>query len=335
MSTDVPGGPDPHRRAKRALVGLYGGLLDDAGDAWLTGHLAACDACRVMAEQMATESAARIDDGRHLPASLMGRWRTEYPRLQGPVRAFVNAHIESCAECRRGLEILGHAVEVPAIAPRPVVRARSAFWGLLSTAKGRWVSAGGLVGATAMLVLMLNIVTRTGPEHVMGVARNEPVPGHASPTGRPATDIGPAGADPIAPRLTPDPAALVAWSDAEFPGSRAYAEISLDRTVTRGVGGADSVNVYRVKAGIRTLKILHPEAAFLVEGDSVRVRITLRTPSGMTLRRTLRVRELKRDRPLRLHLPDGVETGVYQFAYEFDPARHEPPIRGEVRVEVR
>ena len=340
---------DPHRRARHALVDRHAGMLEESEQVWFDEHLANCDACRAMAELMVSERDTIVTAGEHLPASLMARWTKEYPRLPELIRESADRHVQECSECRRGLELLGHTIVVPATAP--VVRARAtapvSFLDRIMSAIPRLAPAGGLATAVLAVVLMVNPTAR---QFVFG--GGDAVPGRVTPGGNDPA-MPPVASDPV-PQETPPsttggttgapvrpPAAvatepqLLAWSGSPAPATGGYAALTLDDPRMRGAGTADTLPAQTVVAGTRTLQLKHPEAVFLRAVGDFRVNITIVTPSGVTLTHRTTGEALRPDRPLRLDLPAGVEPGTYRYRYEFAPEAHEPPLQGEIRIVVR
>ncbi len=101
--------PDPHLWVRARFDARALGLLDEADDARFAAHLAECDACAVLAETHRANLPPSPRPTPHLPTTLIATWAHVSAELRGLERRMVREHLESCAECRRDLELLGHA----------------------------------------------------------------------------------------------------------------------------------------------------------------------------------------------------------------------------------
>lgn len=93
------------------LTARRAGLLTESEEQRFDRHLAECDQCRSNWEA-AIERDAGADTGPspgepHIPPPMLARWETARAELRGLERAMVREHLESCAECRQDLEVLG------------------------------------------------------------------------------------------------------------------------------------------------------------------------------------------------------------------------------------
>lgn len=132
---------DPHAWTRQRLVPLETGLLDEAEEQRIRGHLDGCAECSER-WNILREETPDADSGGHIPVQIMARWATASAKLQGLERAMVSRHLERCAECRADLQVLGFeptlmAARVVADVERPRVVAfdrnrrqqRSRVWG--------------------------------------------------------------------------------------------------------------------------------------------------------------------------------------------------------------
>ena len=83
------------------------GLLSPDDEALVRDHLLACDACRDAAGSARPESGWDPEGAGHIPDALLARWPQASASLRGLERFLVRRHLETCPECRQGLEILG------------------------------------------------------------------------------------------------------------------------------------------------------------------------------------------------------------------------------------
>ena len=165
------------------------GLLDDGEVTRLEQHLAECASCRALLDDESRAAALPEPASPHIPAEILGTWNNSIRTLRGLERAMVRRHLERCAECRRDLQVLGHAAELERVpeleaeeAPagtreavdvdparwRPGVRAGSpASHGAVERRRPHWATwalAGWATAATAAaIVLLLNLRRHEAP----------------------------------------------------------------------------------------------------------------------------------------------------------------------------
>lgn len=168
---------DPHAWVRQRLLPFETGLLDEAEEQRIRGHIDGCGECserwRILCEE-----AAQAEIGAHIPAAIMATWSLAGARLQGLERAMVERHLGRCADCREDLRVLGFE---PALGPARVAesvehpkvvaggrgqrhRGPSRDWGF-----GRWAMT--LWGPTATAAALLLAVMR-GPA-TRQLAQNE------------------------------------------------------------------------------------------------------------------------------------------------------------------
>lgn len=193
---------ESHDWVKGRLAAWRAGLLDEADDARIEAHLAACADCRATAEAFAV--APGEAPGAHVSPAILARWPQARTELRGLERALVRRHLERCAECRQDLESLGHAAVLefrpgwesgheldaapakPAIAAAPNVRIVRFDPGFFSH-RERWLAAWGAVASAAAVVLLVfgirggfegqPLSTPVGLRPAEGVIASEPLTG--------------------------------------------------------------------------------------------------------------------------------------------------------------
>ncbi|HXS81660.1 MAG TPA: hypothetical protein VN896_02995 [Methylomirabilota bacterium] len=325
---------DPHRRAQRALAERHAGILETTESAWLDSHLAGCDECRAVAQSLAETTRATGGGRGHLPSRLISRWATESQTMPDVVRGYAIRHLRDCEQCREAFRIVGQPlpIEVASAArERVVIAARPGLvrrWFRDSRA-GYWVAGAGLAAAAALVVVFVSM------QRTSGMATNTP-PDVQPPSVRDSTIAPtptPQGPGPSTQQRETVPALALAGGDDD--DVRGTDMLSLDQATVRGGGAApDSSRVFTVSSHARALRLAHPEAALLAGSESDSVAIAITMPSGMKLTCAARIGDLRIDRPLVLRIPKGIEPGRYRYEYQFS-THGEPPLRGEIRVELR
>src|SRR5262249_23481334 len=154
-----------------------------------------------------------------------------------------------------------------------------------------------------------------------------------SPGLAPGETAAPSGSPRGAPQGTQATEPLLALAGGgDDPGLSGLAEFPLDQSTVRGAEAPESTRGFTVARTPPAIRLSHPEAALLAEGDVRPVNITVTTPSGLRLECWARIGDLRQDRPLVLRFPQGTEVGVYRYVYVFGGRDAEAPIRGELRL---
>jgi hypothetical protein len=332
---------DEHSRAARALVEREAHLLDESESAWLSGHLAGCEACRRMSDDLAETRGQLRDDNRHLPTRVLSRWDTEFGRLPDLAREHALAHLESCEMCRGALRVAGHPLpaeitnrssESPSRVPidgtaRKVIPVPRAPW-WVSMWREPWVIGSGLAAAAGFMIFA-SIVP-----HVPETPSMRPAPVVTKP-GTPAVSVRPAPI-PAVPVPTPpaaEPQLSVSLSSGD-PGEETIARISLDRPRDRSAGGAAPAPAIDLPRGAHAIRMAHPEGVLLLDDRDDPFTLEVTRPSGGIARFTGRIADLQADRPLVLRWRGDAEPGLYHFVYTFGGASTEAPLSGEFKVSV-
>jgi len=146
---------DDHRWTLAHHLAWSVGLLDEADETRIQGHLDTCDDCR---DEFAITGAT---GRRHLPAAMIARWDSAKSSLSGLERRAVAEHLNTCGECRDDLRTFEHmpSLDAEPLAARPTPqrveapRTSSFLRGVLNGAMG------GVLGAIAATVVLMN----TGP----------------------------------------------------------------------------------------------------------------------------------------------------------------------------
>lgn len=93
------------------LAARRAGLLTESEEQRFDRHLAECDECRssweATIEKDAGAGTGHSPGEPHIPPAMLARWETARAELRGLERAMVREHLETCAECRQDLEVLG------------------------------------------------------------------------------------------------------------------------------------------------------------------------------------------------------------------------------------
>lgn len=98
-----------HDRYRELIPAFRAGLLEPSGEDLLRRHLAECEDCRVLADDLSLEDDPDGPEAEHIPVEILARWPDAARAVRGLERALVRAHLERCRECREELELLGHA----------------------------------------------------------------------------------------------------------------------------------------------------------------------------------------------------------------------------------
>ena len=262
---------DEHTRAIRRYVAWQAGLIDEEQVRASRAHIEACDDCRQQAEMLDVD-VSDPHEGGHLPADLLARWPAASAHLHGLERELVESHIGHCAECRAGLEFLGHVVALSAEAvssparspglagpanPARVIRLTPrrlnlrewmlTGWGGLATAACAALLVAGhpafMKSAEELAQVATNQV-QTSPEPPNAATRTSPPPAK-SPGIAPGETVRPPSPQPGAPASATVPSELLAANNTEPPGGASQAEVLLaaqivlgDNASSRGVGDA-------------------------------------------------------------------------------------------------
>lgn len=284
---------DPPIDAFRAgLLAFHEGLLTESEETAFREHLKGCEECRRLLETMDgdPESRPTAPDG-HIPSSLLARWDRNQKTLSGLERSLVRSHLESCAECRQDLVVLGFEPRlewVPELETRPVNKIhRMAPAPLASGQAGRatgkprllnmphrinwssWIMPTWATGATAAALLLVLRQAPNGPSVAQvsepgGIGVGHQVGGPSNPGTGSSVNAGQTS-------QTEEPSmSLIALGEVPRPSSM--------MGVTRG--GDDSpttINEVKVRdsANVVGLSFIPPEFR-----RNTRVRIRLKAPSG-------------------------------------------------------
>jgi tetratricopeptide (TPR) repeat protein len=99
---------DVHTKTETRLVSYRLGLLDAAAHRAVEAHLATCEACRALEEDIAETLREGAGADRHLSPAMLAVWPRAVITLAGVERRAVARHLRRCSSCQEDLHELGY-----------------------------------------------------------------------------------------------------------------------------------------------------------------------------------------------------------------------------------
>ena len=137
-----------HREAKRLLVDLAAGELDQSTRNEVTAHVEECVACRAWLETRdLLASLAPVENGiEHPESDLLAEAAARPEALDEPGGSVVREHLEICASCRREVELVRDAL----LASRPDAAHPGFVGGPRQSRRWWYVAAAAFIGVIAL-----------------------------------------------------------------------------------------------------------------------------------------------------------------------------------------